>query len=215
MILRRELRRPRAAAACSRPRCGSRSPPRPWPAVSFGVWDVLDRRSAAAWAARSSRSAPAWRSAALIYLGAAKLLRIAELEQIIRCCAAARCSASGRYLLGVARARRCSPASPGWGGTALRRRLLPELHGRAGPPGDRGDRARAPDLGRRSCSGTFGVFEPLPYLLAVGGCRGCGLWTLLRRVAEDEGARRPSSARSAPLDPRDRTRRPERPTSRP
>ena len=52
-------------------------------AVSYGVWDVLDGASGAASSARSSRSAAAsgWR---LVYVGAARLLRIAELEQIIR-----------------------------------------------------------------------------------------------------------------------------------
>ncbi len=42
------------------------------------------RRSAAAWSARSSPSAPAWRSGGLVYVAVAKLLRVAELEQITR-----------------------------------------------------------------------------------------------------------------------------------
>ena len=41
-------RRPRAGPACSTRRCGSASPRRPWPAVSYGVWDAARRGARAA-----------------------------------------------------------------------------------------------------------------------------------------------------------------------
>jgi hypothetical protein len=91
-----------------------------------------------------------------------------------------------RYLLGVAEIG----ALVGFallGATAVRRRLVPDFSG-------------APALLATSVLtlavliwvaellGTFGAFEPLPYLLTVGVV--CvATWTLLRRVAEDQGGR--------------------------
>ena len=61
--------------------------------------------------------------------------------------------------------------------------------------------------------GTFGAFEAVPYLLAVV-LVGVAIWTLLRRVAGDEGGRGRAWPAAPPSSP-DRTRRPGRSTSRP
>ena len=103
VILRRDARRPRAAAACS-----TRGIRIALAAAALAggqlrrLGPARRRPRAAACSARSSRSASALALGGLVYLGAAKLLRIAELEQIMPPGAAprARCSASARYLLG-------------------------------------------------------------------------------------------------------------------
>ena len=78
-------RRPRAGPAARPARSGSRSPPPPSPRSASASGTCSTARSAAASLGQIvSLGGGARRSAASTYLGAAKLLRIAELEQIIR-----------------------------------------------------------------------------------------------------------------------------------
>ncbi len=82
---------PRASAAwscggCSRRRCGSRSPRPRWRRSLLRLGPARREPSAAGSPARSSPSAAASGSAAVVYLAVAKLLRIAELEQMSACC---------------------------------------------------------------------------------------------------------------------------------
>jgi hypothetical protein len=92
----------------------------------------------------------------------------------------------GSYLLGMAQILLLVGFA--WlGATAARRRLVPDLRG---APSQLATSvlALAVLIWVAEILGTFGAFEPLPYLLVVGAV-GVGCWTLLRRVAEDEGGR--------------------------
>jgi hypothetical protein len=92
----------------------------------------------------------------------------------------------GCYLLGVGQILLLT-GFVALGATAICRRLVPELNG-------------VPSLlaiaviglalliWPAELLGTFGAFDPLPYLLVVGAL-GVGSWTLLRRVAGDQGGR--------------------------
>ena len=114
--------------------------------------DHLARRRRWGWAAWPTW---AWRSCC----------RIAELEQITRLCGGARCSASGRYLLGVAELGVIVGFA--WlGAASVRRRLVPELDG---APAQLATAvlAIAGLLWIAEVLGTFGWFEAGPYLAAV------------------------------------------------
>ncbi|HEX3325063.1 MAG TPA: hypothetical protein VHR65_08055, partial [Solirubrobacterales bacterium] len=92
----------------------------------------------------------------------------------------------GRYLLGVAELALLIGFA--WlGAAALRRRLVPEL---SGAPAFLASLvlAAALLLWVAELLGTVGAFEPVPYLCCVG-LLGIVIWTLLRRVAGDEGGR--------------------------
>ena len=113
------------------------------------VWDAA-RRGARPRPARSDRLAR-WRprrSAAVTYFAIAKLLRIAELEQIMRLLRArARCSGRAATCWESSSSPSWS-ASPGWAASALRARLLPRLAGAPGSSRVDGSGPGAPDLGR-------------------------------------------------------------------
>ena len=141
------VRRPRARPAVLDRDAGSRRLGRPGRGRLAASGTCSTRLSAAACSARSSRSAPAWRSAALVYLAVAKLLRVAELEQIMRLLRrAARCSAPGPLPAGRRRDRAPGRLRLARGG---QRALAPAaaVRGRARPSGDRGPGARPPALG--------------------------------------------------------------------
>ena len=90
-----------------------------------------------------------------------------------------------RYLLGVAEIGLLVGFA--WlGAAAVRRRLLPELDGRARPSGDRGPRARAPALGRRAARHALGWFEAG----AVSRCRGRRWVGTLAAVGDGGGSLR-------------------------
>ncbi len=91
-----------------------------------------------------------------------------------------------RYLLGVLEILALAGFS-GLGATAIRRRFVPEL---SGAPGLLATIVLAAALliWVAEALGSFGAFEALPYILAVGAL-GVGTRTLLRRVAGDEGGR--------------------------
>jgi hypothetical protein len=92
----------------------------------------------------------------------------------------------GSYLLGVVQILLL--AGLAWlGGSAIRARLLPVL---AGAPALLATSvlALAILIWAAELLGTFGAFDPLPYLLLVGAV-GVGCRTFLRRVAEDQGGR--------------------------
>ena len=214
VILRRILDGLELGQPARQRRSGSRSRPPPWPRSASASGTCSTAPSGAASAARSSRSAPR--------LGA----RPAHLPRRRQAAADRRARpdrpppappldarALGRYLLGVVRDRCCSSGFAWLGATA------------APPPaGPRASRAPRPTSRPRSWRsllliwvaellGTFGAFEPLPYLLVVGARRALRCWTLLRRVAEDEGGRGRACRPQRPPRSSDRTRRPERPTS--
>ncbi len=102
----------------------------------------------------------------------------------------------GRYLLGVAQILLLAGLA-GLGATAVRRRLVPELDGATALLATL-VLAAALLVWPAELLGTFGGFEPLPYLLTVAALGVC-LWTLLRRAAEDRGG----AAGRAVLDPPD------------
>jgi hypothetical protein len=92
----------------------------------------------------------------------------------------------GSYLLGVVQILLL--AGFAWlGATAVRRRLVPEL---TGAPSHLATAvlALAILIWAAELLGSFGAFDPLPYLVVVAAL-GVGCWALLRRVAEDEGGR--------------------------
>jgi hypothetical protein len=93
---------------------------------------------------------------------------------------------SGRYLLGVAELALLVGFA--WlGAAALRRRLVPEL---SSAPAFLASLVLAAALliWVAELLGTVGAFEPVPYLCCVG-LSGIVIWTLLRRMAGDEGGR--------------------------
>jgi hypothetical protein len=86
----------------------------------------------------------------------------------------------GSYLLGVVQILLL--AGFAWlGATAVRRRLVPEL---TGAPSHLATAvlALAILIWAAELLGSFGAFDPLPYLVVVAAL-GVGCWALLRRVA--------------------------------
>jgi hypothetical protein len=103
----------------------------------------------------------------------------------------------GSYLLGVAQILLLVGFAM-LGATTARRRLVPDL---TGVPSHLATSvlALAVLIWIAEILGTFGVFEPVPYLLMVGAL-GVGTWALCRRVlSEDQGG----TAGQAVLDPPD------------
>jgi hypothetical protein len=93
----------------------------------------------------------------------------------------------GRYLLGAGEL--VALAGLAWlGATSLRKRLVPDL---AGAPAHLATLvfSIAILIWAAELLGTFGAFEPLPYLLLVGFAGGVMTWRLLPRVAGDQGGR--------------------------
>ena len=109
---------------------GSRSPPPPWPRSAGSSGTSSTRRSAAAWPARSSRSASAWRSARLVYVAVARAAadRRARADHAPACGAAPRCSAPAATCW-ASPSSPSSSASPGLGAARVRARLLPRSEG--------------------------------------------------------------------------------------
>jgi hypothetical protein len=110
-----------------------------------------------------------------------------------------------RYLLGVLEIGALVGFSS-LGATAIRRRLLPDL---SGAPALLATTvvALALLIWAAELLGTFGAFKALPYLLVVGAV-GVGLWTLLPRVAGDQGGRgrpRPQCPPDPPTGPAGRS----------
>ncbi len=91
-----------------------------------------------------------------------------------------------RYLLGVAEIGLLL-ASAFLGAAALRRRLAPELSGASAFLASL-VLVAALLIWVAELLGTFGAFEPVPYLCCVG-LSGVVIWTFFRRVAGDEGDR--------------------------
>jgi hypothetical protein len=112
---------------------------------------------------------------------------------------------ASRYLLGVAEI--AALVGFAWlGATAARRRLVPDL---AGPSAHLATAvvALALLLWAAELLGSFGAFEPVPYLLVVGAV-GVAMWTLLhgwRGGRGDENGRQFAPARRPP-SPHHRTR---------
>jgi hypothetical protein len=93
---------------------------------------------------------------------------------------------ASRYLLGVVEVGALVGFS--WlGATVVRRRLVPDLTGASAHLAT-AVLALALLIWVAELLGSFGAFEPLPYLGAVG-LTGIGCWALLRRVAGDQGGR--------------------------
>ncbi|HVY78101.1 MAG TPA: hypothetical protein VG898_06320 [Solirubrobacterales bacterium] len=108
----------------------------------------------------------------------------------------------GRYLLGVAYL--LAVIGSAWlGATAVRRRFVPVLNGPVAQLATAVLTSSAL-LWTAELLGTFGLFEAIPYLIAVIAI-GVGTWTLLRRVASGGGvedspwtARRPPHPTTGP-----------------
>ena len=87
------------------------------------------------------------------------------------------------------------------GAAAVRRRLRPELRGRPGSPGDRGPRARAPDLDGRAARHLRRCSSRCRICCRGRGC-GRGIWALVRGWRGIRGVEDGSARPQAPLDPR-------------
>ena len=142
------------------------------------------RRSAAASWARSSPWARAGARRPASTSAVAKLLRVAELEQMSRLlrrrAASGGCSGPGGTCWAWSRSAAGRVRLAGRGGAA--RLVAAAVRGGAGAPGDGGDRAGAADLVRRSCSGASG-----------SGTR-CRIWCSSRRSGLGCGSSAPRSA---------------------
>ena len=130
------------------------------------------RRSAAAWSARSSRWAPAWRPAG------SSTSRVAQAAADRRagadhraCCGAARCSGPAATCW-ASPSWPCSSASPGWGRRACGRGCC---RGFAGAPAHLATAviALALLIWVAELLGTVWLFKPVPYLVA-----GASVWAL-------------------------------------
>ncbi len=115
VILRREFGGLELGRLLGDRRPASRSPRRRWPPVSFGVWDVLDNALGRGLFGQIVSLGVGLGLGGLVYLGAAKLLRIAELEQITAAPAAALDARRWAATCWGSPSSACSSALPGWG----------------------------------------------------------------------------------------------------
>ena len=177
-------------------------------AVSFGVWDVLDGALGRGLLGQIVSLGAASALGGLVYVGAAKLLRIAELEQVMRAAAPRLTDARPRRATCWASPRSpCSSASPRSAAPRCARACCPSF---AGAPAHLATAVLALALliWVAEILGTFGLFEPVPYLARRRGCGRLGMRSSCPRVARGWGVAGRLAPAAPPVRAEDRTRRP-------